>query len=128
MLWFNIVLVAIGSGVGGGCRYLMTHFYQHLGYGAKFHLATFSVNLIGSLLIGVLFHYVSKGALGERYNLLLLTGFMGGFTTFSSFSLDNLRLLQQGQVLTAFLYALSSLLAGLLLVAVGFYLAKMLSH
>lgn len=126
MNWQNILIVIIGSGVGGAFRYLVSQLYTHNGYGAKFFLSTFTVNIIGSLLIGVAFALVSKGVIGSRGNLLILTGFMGGFTTFSSFSLDSLRILQQGEIMIALLYAFGSLLLGLLFVFIGYSIGKII--
>lgn len=126
MSWQNIFIVLIGSGLGGVCRYLISQLYTHNGYGSKFFLSTFTVNIIGSLLIGIVFALVSKGLIGNKGNLLIVTGFMGGFTTFSSFSLDSLKLLQQGEVATAFFYAFGSLLLGLLFVFAGYWIGKMI--
>lgn len=126
MNWQSIFIVLIGSGLGGACRYLVSQLYTSNGYGAKFFLSTFTVNIIGSLLIGIAFALVSKGVIGSKGNLLIVTGFMGGFTTFSSFSLDSLKLLQQGEVATAVFYAFGSLLLGLLFVFVGYSFGKMI--
>lgn len=120
----NFLIVLLGSGLGGGCRYLISQLYSQQGYGERFFIATFTVNIIGSLLIGLVFALVSKGVVGDKGNLLIVTGFMGGFTTFSSFSLDKLRLIQQGDVTFAILYGFGSLLLGLLFVFVGYWLGK----
>lgn len=124
MNWQNVFLVIIGSGLGGACRYIVSQLYTHNGYGAKFFLSTFTVNIVGSLLIGIVFALMSKGLVGDKGNLLIVTGFMGGFTTFSSFSLDSLKLLQQGEITTAIFYAFGSLFLGLLFVFIGYWLGK----
>ena len=86
-----------------------------------FPWATFTINLIGSFLIGI-----GAGLLGgpdmERWRLFFLTGILGGFTTFSTFSIENMRMFQQGQWQLSMVYSLGSVVAGLVLVYAGYWL------
>lgn len=106
----ELILVALGGAVGSVSRY-----YAGRATAAaipdKAFLGTFAVNIIGSFLIGVLFAKVSS--LGDDMYLLAAIGFCGGFTTFSALSLETLRLIQSGEVMTAFVYAVGSIVVGL---------------
>jgi len=110
-------LVFIGGGLGALCRYLLSLLLAQ----SKFPLATITCNLLGCLLIGLLASLIPKGS--PSY-LCLITGLLGGFTTYSSFSLDSLRLLQDGHFFQVALYLILSLLGGLLLAWLGFILAS----
>jgi len=106
--------VAIGGAIGSLLRYLMV-----VGIGAP--LGTLVVNILGSFAMGVLFV-----VLATRTSLspLLMTGVLGGFTTFSAFSLDALRLWEAGQTLQAGLYVLASVILSLVAVALGAAIAR----
>jgi fluoride exporter len=106
--------VAIGGAIGSVLRYLVV-----VGVGAP--IATLLVNILGSFAIGILFV-----VLANRSSLspLLMTGVLGGFTTFSAFSLDALKLWEGGQTLQAVLYVLASVILSLVAVALGAALAR----
>jgi fluoride exporter len=106
--------VALGGAIGSVLRFLTV-----AAVGAPF--GTFVVNVLGSFVMGVLFV-----ALQSRAGLspLLMTGILGGFTTFSAFSLDALKLWQAGQMTVALAYAGGSVLLSLLAVGLGAALAK----
>jgi CrcB protein len=90
-----------------------------------FPFATFGINIAGSLLIGLLFGLSQRGYLVMHDWLMFLTvGICGGFTTFSTFSLENLILLREGDYMNFMIYAFGSLLLGLLAVWAGYWLAK----
>ena len=119
-------LLLIGSGgfLGSisrfGVQWIVTrHFHW------SFPLGTFLVNITGCLIIGFLWGLTEKPQpISKSWRFLLATGFCGGFTTFSSFSLENMTLLRHGQYFQFFLYTSLSLFLGLLAVYAGFILSK----
>ena len=110
--------VAIGGGAGAALRYQMGRaMTQWLGAPAMsvFPFATLAVNAVGSLLMGLLAGWLvrNSGAGSEQMRLLLGVGLLGGFTTFSAFSLEMVLMIQRGQFLFATLYAILSFALGL---------------
>jgi fluoride exporter len=110
----TISLVALGGAIGSVLRYLTV-----LAVSAP--LGTFIVNVAGSFLIGMLYILI-----GSRAPLapLLMTGILGGFTTFSAFSLDTLSLWEKGQPLTALTYVMATVLLSLAAVMAGAFFAR----
>lgn len=90
-----------------------------------FPYATFTVNIAGSFLIGLLAGYATRLQQPQEMQLLLATGLCGGFTTFSAFSTDNLRLLNEGKFGVAILYITASVVLGVLASFLGY---KLLAH
>lgn len=110
---FHILLVAIGGATGSVARYLTGLAMTRL-LGPAFPWGTITVNIVGSFAIGILTELVArKLAAPMEMRLLLVVGFLGGFTTFSSFSLDTLALVERGAVLTAFGYVGASVILSL---------------
>ncbi|MBN9033919.1 MAG: protein CrcB [Rhizobiales bacterium 63-7] len=109
----HVVLVAAGGAVGSVARYLVGVWSVRV-LGLAFPWGTLIVNLVGSFAIGLLAELIAR-----RFNasmelrLLLVTGFLGGFTTFSAFSLDTIALYERGQVTTAAVYVLASVVLSL---------------
>ena len=93
--------------------------------GNDFPWTTFFVNLLGCFIIGVAWTLL-KGQTMEAQRLLLITGILGGFTTFSSFSIETFQLIQSGQTSTAILYAIGSLVLGVFLSFLGYFFAETL--
>ncbi|MDG1393411.1 MAG: fluoride efflux transporter CrcB [Flavobacteriaceae bacterium] len=119
----QVLLVFIGGGTGSALRYLVGKIFNSTTQGYPW--GTFSVNIIGSLLIGVLMGMVLKNSsLSENQTLLLVTGFCGGFTTFSAFTYENQMFLKEGDLTNFFIYTLGSIGLGLLAVFLGFFLSK----
>jgi CrcB protein len=90
----------------------------------KFPWATLSVNLLGCFIIGIIYAVIEKSNQGENIRLLLATGFCGGFTTFSAFAIENLQLLKLEATTTAISYIALSVVLGILLSFVGYFLFK----
>lgn len=120
----TIILIGIGGGLGSIFRYL-TSLLVARHFQAIFPLATFTVNIVGCLLIGLLLGLFERQQLtNPDLKFLFVTGFCGGYTTFSTFASENINLFQSGNLLTAFLYIAVSVLAGLLAVWLGLMLVK----
>ncbi len=124
-MWSNILWVMLGSAVGGGCRYALGKVITENCNGV-FPWGTFAVNLIGCLIIGLLFGIIDRGAtLSPAMRALLIAGFCGGFTTFSTFAHENYLLFEDSRFMIVFLYAVLSFAAGLLLAHLGHWLARL---
>ena len=117
----RLIWVCLGSAVGGGLRYLLTAWALRL-FGGGFPYGTLAVNLVGSLLIGLI---LALGDLSATVRVGLTVGLLGGFTTFSAFSFEALRLLQDGAWSAAALYVGTSVLGGIGACFLGWTLARM---
>lgn len=124
LTWSDLGLVAIGGALGSAARYAMgvtvTQWAIALSPATRFPWGTWSVNLLGGLLMGVLAGLALRHAWFDTpMRLLLMTGLMGGFTTFSAFSLETLDLVLHKHWGVAMSYSISSLLLGVLTTALG---------
>lgn len=119
----ELLLVCIGSFFGGGARYLVGKVVQSL-VAVLFPWGTMAVNVVGCFLIGLLSGLSIGGHVSPTTKLVLVTGFCGGFTTFSTFMNENLLLGRDGAMLSAALYTLLSLALGLIAVIIGYQLAS----
>jgi CrcB protein len=121
--------VALGGAMGSVLRYLLGRsMTQWLGPQtiSAFPWATLTVNIVGSLAMGLLAGWIGRmGEAGEPYRLLLGVGLLGGFTTFSAFSLELMMLIERGQAGQAFIYGAVSVLAGLSALYVGLILVRL---
>jgi CrcB protein len=121
--------VALGGGIGALLRYQMGRLMTHwLGVQAVsvFPWATLAVNALGSVLMGLLAGWLARQGSGEdQMRLLLGVGLLGGFTTFSAFSLELTMLIQRGQVLIALLYVLLSVSLGVTGLVFGLAIARL---
>ena len=123
----NILLVWAGGFIGSIARYLLSGWVLHHTLGGKFPWSTFVVNVLGCLLIGVLSGMIERLEwFTPQMRLLLLTGLLGGFTTFSAFGLETVFLLRRGEVLIAVAYALSSVAVCVTAVWVGLRMIELL--
>mgnify|MGYP002777377136 CR=1 FL=1 len=106
----TILAIAAGGAIGSVLRYITSSKIMQV-LGSGFPYGTFSVNLIGSFLMGILIGLLAKYFAGNQtIHAFLTVGLLGGFTTFSAFSLDTLVLLQRGDFLIAAAYILSSVI------------------
>jgi CrcB protein len=102
------LIVFLGSGLGGMLRYAANVWVPRL-LGSAFPYHTLTVNVVGSLVMGLLAGYFAlKTDPGQDWRLFLTTGIIGGFTTFSAFSLDTVLLYERGEVALAAVYVLTS--------------------
>lgn len=108
-----------GGGIGTVLRYGLSNL-AYRAAGGVFPSGTLAVNLGGSLAIGALWAVFEKGALTPNARLFLMTGILGGFTTFSTFTLENFSLLRNGELKLAAANVLVSNVAGIFLVFAGF--------
>ncbi len=120
MLFKNILLVGFGGMIGTVGRYLTTHFIRH----DSFPYATFTVNILGSLFIGLVMGIASREEGFGNWRLFLATGICGGFTTYSAFAWENMQLLQQQRYGSFLLYTGITLLIGLAAVFFGYWITK----
>jgi CrcB protein len=122
---YKLLLIALGGALGTLARYGTHVLAKGAGERLAFPVATLTVNLLGCFAIGYL-----QGALIERwpvreeYRLMLIVGFLGGFTTFSTFGWDTAQLLRDGQMMRGMVYAVASNVIGIALVFAGYGLSR----
>jgi fluoride exporter len=120
------LMIAAGGALGSLLRFVsVSYLTPMLNY--RFPLGTFFVNILGSFLIGLAYVLlVEKVLVSAEWRLFFMTGVLGGFTTFSAFSLEMLQLWQEGQVFVSIAYAASSVVLGLLMAYAGMQFAQRL--
>ena len=119
----NMLAVGLGGAFGAVCRYLLGQLIPKLGSG--FPLATFSVNLTGCFAIGLIVGFAGRNSgLDPRLVLFLQTGICGGFTTFSTFSLEALSLLEEGKCALGIFYMMASMAFGIMALLAAKYLVR----
>ena len=120
-----IILVALGGAVGSVCRYKLYSFVLDQTINWRFPLGTFLVNVIGCLVIGVLAGLILKFEMfSSQSRIFLITGIMGGFTTFSAFGLETFYLIREKEFLVAGSYVFGSVVIGLVALWIGFALVS----
>jgi len=117
----SLLFVALGGAIGSVARFKLSMLLLQAAVNWRFPLGTFAVNVCGCFFIGLLV------ALAEKYQwgngdtrLFLITGLLGGFTTFSAFGLETFLLLKRGEIMTAIGYVLLSVIIGLAFLALGY--------
>ncbi len=122
----SVLLVGLGGFLGSAARYLVAVLLA--GYASTaFPLATFIINVAGCFLVGVLFAISDRGnILTPEWRIFLTTGFCGGFTTFSTFSYESIRLLQDGEFLYLALNVLLSFVVGFVATYLGILIIRSL--
>ena len=127
MTWQAAGLVALGGAIGSVLRWAVVLLAAHR-IGAGFPWGTLAVNLAGSFAIGLVAELAAGGSLPPQARIFLATGVLGGFTTFSAFSLETLLLTRDGLPLSALGYAVGSVVLGLGAAYLGTVLARALAH
>jgi len=120
----KILLISTGAILGANARYWIGDWIAQK-WGAAFPYGTLVINLTGSLLIGLFVSLATERFLIDpRWRLLLVVGFLGAYTTFSTYTLESFNLLERGQWLLGLTNALGSVLAGLLAVGLGLMIGR----
>ncbi|KZL21163.1 putative fluoride ion transporter CrcB [Pseudovibrio axinellae] len=120
----ELILIALGGGTGAVCRHLVSMAGLRL-LGSSFPWGTITVNILGSLLMGVFVEVLAQRMnASSELRYLIATGFLGGFTTFSTFSLDVAVLWERGEPFTAALYVMGSLFFSVSALFAGLYLTR----
>ena len=121
---YKIIIIGLGGFVGSTARYIISKLIQE-NVSSIFPWATLLINLIGSFLIGVLFTFsYRENLISENWSNFLIIGLCGGFTTFSTFSLENYNLYNAGNYLPLLLYSSISIIGGLIMVFLGIVVVK----
>lgn len=122
----KILYICAGGAAGSLSRYWLSGLAQRL-VGGSFPLGTFVVNMLGCLFFGAVWGFLENRLLpGSEIRILLLTGFMGAFTTFSTYMFETAELVKHGQMTIALLNVVGQSVAGLLLVLAGIALGRLL--
>ncbi|MBB3992725.1 CrcB protein [Sulfitobacter undariae] len=119
----TISLVALGGAIGATCRYLAGVGILRLTGPSEFPLAVLSVNILGSFLMGVFVVFAANKGL-TQYSPLVMTGMLGGFTTFSTFSLEAVTLMERGQIAAAGAYVALSVVLSVGGLILGLWIAR----
>ena len=121
----KLLLIGLGGAFGSVCRYLVSSGVYKL-FGSNFPYGTLCVNAVGSFLIGILFVLLLDNISGmaDQLRALLIIGFLGGFTTFSSFSMETMNLLENGDLVRGIVNIILSVTLCLLLTWMGILLGR----
>jgi len=120
----NVLLVALGGASGAVARYAVNLFAIQQ-FGTGFPVATLLVNIVGSFFMGVITGLVALGwNISPRAQLFLMTGLLGGFTTFSAFSIDVLALHERGEIVSSLVYVIISVMLSIAAAFLGIVLVR----
>ena len=119
----SLLLVFIGGGLGSLFRYTIGLIIKPISPQLPF--ATLIANAIGCLLLGLMLGFLStRSSVSNTQHMLLAVGFCGGLTTFSTFTLENMRFIEQGQLFNFFIYSISTFILGMACIYAGMILHK----
>lgn len=122
----SLLIVGTGSFIGGAMRYLLSTYIMNM-YGQTFPWGTLVVNLLGCFVFGIIFALFSKhNSTDNTFCLLLTTGICGGFTTFSTFANESVQMIQNGNIGEFIGYMATSVIVGIALIALGYWIVKVL--
>lgn len=122
---FKLMLLAGAGGfIGTCCRFLTNRLYLTY-FKTSLPVATFTVNILGCLIVGLILGLLNKAGIGSpKLNAFLVVGFCGGFTTFSTFSYETFTLGMNGEAITSLLYVIASIVLGLIAVWLGIVISQ----
>jgi len=120
----SAICIVIGGGIGALLRYFTSQFVNNL-YNENFSLGTIFVNCIGALLIGFLINIFDIFGINTKWKLLIITGFLGGYTTFSTYSLETVNYFLNGNIKYGILNILLNNVLCILFVLLGIWLNKL---
>lgn len=122
----SLLIVGTGSFIGGAMRYLLSTYIKNM-YGQTFPWGTLVVNLLGCFVFGIIFALFSKhNSANNTFCLLLTTVICGGFTTFSTFANESVQMIQNGNIGEFIGYMSTSVIIGIALIALGYWIVKIL--
>lgn len=121
----NLLLIASGGAIGALARFGISKFIGKL-IGGAFPWGTLTANFIGLFIIGVFFEFFERSILPQSMRYLITVGFLGALTTFSTYGLESLLLMKNGQIRLALFNILVSNIGGLIFVGVGMLLSRFL--
>ncbi|MDR2575993.1 MAG: fluoride efflux transporter CrcB [Treponema sp.] len=121
----SLIYIVIGGGIGALLRYLTSQFVNNL-YNKSFSLGTIFVNCVGALLIGFLINIFDMFGINSKFKLLIITGFLGGYTTFSTYSLETINYFINGNIKYGIINILLNNILCILFVLFGLWLNKII--
>lgn len=124
-MWKDVLYVGLGGGIGSILRFLTSRVVARYAQPDWLFAGTFAANMIGSFLIGLFAGWVlAKNPENQSFRLLFIVGFCGGYTTFSTFAFENLRLIEMHQWALMLLYTILSITLGVFMVWLGMKLMR----